>query len=192
MRYGNSLIRYGSKDQAASARNVLNGMVTQGGKLAADFAMDSDIAGFFEQPVDWSNNPFPLNSAYGNHWSFQNIPGMGTGEAPSAPGLQRPTSQPDQGVPSEDKTTSMPSLTPGPPPNMQWGISGTTNAQVPSQLWGAPLPGAFNSQVPSLWSFATSDNNEGTPQSGTNENGLVSPSMATFLPPGLLNGGESV
>ena len=173
-------------------------MVLPGGQITADFATDGDIAGFFEQPVDWSNNPFPLNSTYGNHWSFQNIPGLGTGEALGAlgaPGLQRPASQPEQGGASENKTTSVPSLTPGPPPNLQWGNSSTANTQVPSQLWGAPLPGAnvgFNSQVPSLWSFATNDNNEGNPQSGTNENGLVSPSMTTFLPPGLLNGGESV
>jgi trinucleotide repeat-containing gene 6 protein len=197
MRYGNSLIRYGSKDQAASARNVLNGTLVQGGQLAADFATDGDIAGFFEQPVDWSTSPFPSNSTFGNHWSFQNIIGSGSGPgetSSAAPGMQRPTSNPDQGIPSEDKpTTSIPPMTGGPPPNMQWGNSGP--AHVPSQLWGAPMPGTntgFSSQVPSMWSFGTSANNEGPPQPGASENGLVSPSMATFLPPGLLNGGESV
>lgn len=182
MRYGNSLIRYGSKDQAATMRKVLNGINTQGGQLVADFATDSNIAAFFEQQVDWSSNPLPDNSSHRNHWpGFQNSPGQG--DTRGNPLLNQVTT--DNKPPS-----SLPPTTAMPPSSMNWGNPGTT--PIPSQLWGTTLPGsntAFASQ--GMWSFG--GNQEPSSQTGgSSDNGLVSPSMATFLPPGLLNGGESV
>ncbi|KAK3728493.1 hypothetical protein QZH41_002360 [Actinostola sp. cb2023] len=115
MRYGNSLIRYGSKDQAATMRKVLNGMAVQGGKLAADFATNGDIAGFFEQPVDWSANPFPANSSYGSHWSaFQNS--LVSGQEEAGQGIHRPNPVPTS---TDDKPpASVPATTAVAPPNM--------------------------------------------------------------------------
>ncbi|XP_032234471.2 trinucleotide repeat-containing gene 6A protein isoform X1 [Nematostella vectensis] len=177
LRHGNSLIRYSNKDQAASARNNLNGMMVKGMQLIADFATDSDIGGFFEQTPDWSNNPMPPNPSFGNPWSFGTVdPNRPLG---STQGLEKTP----QGPPPQ-----MPAMV---PPGMQWGSS----SQLPAQLWGNSHPGAatgFPSQVPSMWSFSGGAPRDVEPQSGTNENGLVSPSMTTFLPPGLLNGGESV
>lgn len=184
MRYGNSLIRYGSKDQAATMRNLLNGMNVQGGQLSADFATDSDIAAFFEQPVDWSSNPLPPNSNYGNQWAT--FP-LGQGEASQ--------SRPNAVLNQDNKPPPVPPSTVVPPGSMNWGNAGPT--PNPSQLWGAPLPGSNtgfpSSQGSSMWSFGGNPPERGQTQSGGGESGgLVSPSMTTFLPPGLLNGGESV
>ena len=54
LRYGNSLIRYGHKEEAAKAHASLNGLVLAGSRLTANFATDSDIGSFFEQNSDWS------------------------------------------------------------------------------------------------------------------------------------------
>ena len=77
-------------------------------------------------------------------------------------------------------------------PGMPWGSSpGAT--PVPSYLWGSgpsqqPAHAGNFSQVPSMWSFPAGVPRDVEPQSGSGD-GLVSPSMTTFLPPGLLNGG---
>lgn len=240
LRHGNSLIRYGSMEEAAKARAVLNGMILGGSQVAADFATDSDIGSFFEQTMDWSANPFPSNT-YGNQWSFQNV----LGSAVTSDNIQSTTKAPIgkvlPGVPSTEQPA--PKVN-NPPHGMQWGSTiGTlpspsqglvigeqskvnapspqwaigpqgseqpgakSNTAAPSVPWGsvpghAPAPsylwgsgpsqqtalGGNFSQVPSMWSFPAGVQRDVEPQSGSGD-GLVSPSMTTFLPPGLLNGG---
>lgn len=240
LRHGNSLIRYGSMEEAAKARAVLNGMILGGSQVAANFATDSDIGSFFEQTMDWSANPFPSNT-YGNQWSFQNV----LGSAVTSDNIQSTTKAPIgkvlPGVPSTEQPA--PKVN-NPPHGMQWGSTiGTlpspsqglvigeqskvnapspqwaigpqgseqpgakSNTAAPSVPWGsvpghAPAPsylwgsgpsqqtalGGNFSQVPSMWSFPAGIQRDVEPQSGSGD-GLVSPSMTTFLPPGLLNGG---
>ena len=176
------MIRYGSKEIAAKARESLNSAVIGGGPITADFATDADIGSFFEQTMDWSSNPFPANT-FGSQWSFQNSPKNpapvdGTAATAGTTSLQHPG--------GDDKSA----------PGMPWGAGGTV--PVPSQLWGSNQgPGAVGSRfmapqgTTGMWSFGAGFSRDVEPQSGSNENGLVSPSMTTFLPPGLLNGGES-
>lgn len=237
LRHGNSLIRYGSMEEAAKARTALNGLMLSGTQVVADFATDSDIGSFFEQTMDWSANPFPSNT-YGNQWSFQNVLGSAAANdsiqtaakaplvknpAPAAPneqpapkvnnpatGMQWGTAvgpMPPQGIPGGEQAKvnapaaqwgsgSQGSEQPGVKPNttapsIPWG-SAPGAAPVPSYLWGSGpsqqvLGGNF-SQVPSMWSFPAGIPRDAEPQSGSGD-GLVSPSMTTFLPPGLLNGG---
>ena len=235
LRHGNSLIRYGSMDEAAKARVALNGLMLNGTQVAADFATDSDIGSFFEQTMDWSANPFPSNT-YGNQWSFQNVLGAGTASNgvqttaksplannPSAAvseqspakitnatsGLQwgAPVAPiPVQAIPAAEKSigntpvvqwgsVSQGSEHPGiksnsSAPGMPWG-SAPGASPAPSYLWGSGpsphAPGGNFSQVPSMWSFQTGISRDSEP-TGSGD-ALVSPSMTTFLPPGLLNGG---
>ena len=239
LRHGNSLIRYGSMEEAAKARAALNGLMLSGTQVVADFATDSDIGSFFEQTMDWSANPFPSNT-YGNQWSFQNVLGstatsdsiQSAAKAPTvknqppvtsseqsvpkinnpAPGMQWGVAVgalPSQGLaPGEQSkmnpttpqwgTGSQSSEHPGTKlnsgtPGMPWG-SASGSTPVPSYLWGSgpsqqpPALGGNFSQVPSMWSFPAGVPRDVEPQSGSGD-GLVSPSMTTFLPPGLLNGG---
>ena len=169
LRYGNSLIRYGSKEQARDARAALNGRSVAGTALTADFASDGDIGSFFEQTMDWTPGATPGNTP-GNQWSF-------SGTGPSDVTAAKPSPHPRGEVPIVN-------------PAGQWGQA----PAVPSQLWGSakPLVGGNFVQAPSMWSFPSGAQSEGDSQSGAGENGLVSPSMATFLPPGLLNSSEPI
>lgn len=182
LRHGNSLIRYGSKDQASNARAALNGLGIGGSTVIADFATDGDIGSFFEQTMDWSANPFPSNN-FGNHWSFQNSLATAPSDASQS------QAQPTVIKPTPGATGEQPKV-PTSNPSMQWG-----NAPIPpSQLWSTTQPSLGNNfvQAPSMWAFPSGATRDVDPQSNPGENGLVSPSMTTFLPPGLLNGGESV
>jgi trinucleotide repeat-containing gene 6 protein len=143
LRYGNSLIRYGNKDEAASAHKSLNGLILGGSRLAADFATDSDIGSFFEQNSDptttWPNAPTSL--------------------AKTEPSTQWPGSKP--------------LFSPG---------------NFSSELWSYNQAGGLASGV---WSTPPTSRRDGEQSTAVNENGVTSPSMVTFLPPGLLNSGES-
>lgn len=238
LRHGNSLIRYGSMEEAAKARSALNGMMLGGSQVAADFATDSDIGSFFEQTMDWSANPFPSNT-YGNQWSFQNM----LGSAATSDSIQSATKTPiGKNPPTVTSTEQSAPKVNNPAPGMQWGstvgalptqglavgeqsnVNAPTpqwavgsqgseqpvakpntaapsvpwgnapgSAPVPSYLWGSgpsqqPVLGGNFSQVPSMWSFPAGVPRDVEPHSGSGD-GLVSPSMTTFLPPGLLNGG---
>ena len=106
LRHGNSLIRYGSMDEAAKARIALNGLMLGGTQVVTDFATDSVIGSFFEQTMDWSTNPFPSNT-YGNQWSFQNV----LGSSPVSDGIQTVAKaalvkNPAQATPSEQPKVS--------------------------------------------------------------------------------------
>ena len=237
LRHGNSLIRYGSMEEAAKARALLNGLILNGTQMGADFATDADIGSFFEQTMDWSANPFPSNT-YGNQWSFQNVLGSvaansnvvqgapvrnqlppSTGSEQSGCKIPPPIAVVQWGAPigpmsvqgncSGGQLGSKPNpLTaqwgtgsqgseqagtkPTQGPGVQWG-SGPGTVALPSYLWGSgpsrQIVGGNFAQVPSMWSFPAGVPHEAESQSGSGENGLVSPSMTTFLPPGLLNGG---
>lgn len=233
LRHGNSLIRYGSMEEAAKARTALNGLMLSGTQMVADFATDSDIGSFFEQTMDWSANPFPSNT-YGNQWSFQNVLGSAatsesiqnppkapiaknqppvTSTEQPAPKVNNPAPGMQWGAPSQGLSVSEQSSKVN-APTAQWGPGSQSNEQpgtkpntaapsvpwgsapgaapVPSYLWGSgpsqPALGGNYSQVPSMWSFPAGVPRDVEPQSGSGD-GLVSPSMTTFLPPGLLNGG---
>lgn len=144
LRYGNSLIRYGNKEEAAKAHAHLNSLVLAGSRLSADFATDSDIGSFFEQNSDWSV-PQPTTT-----WA--NAP---TALVKTEPSTQWPGSKP---------------LFPS------------------SELWSYSQAGGLAGGV---WSTPPTSRREGDQSATVTENGITSPSMVTFLPPGLLNSGES-
>jgi trinucleotide repeat-containing gene 6 protein len=148
LRYGNSLIRYGNKDEAAKAHASLNGLVLAGSRLTADFATDSDIGSFFEQNSDWSA-PQPITT-----WA------------------NAPTS-----LPKTEPSTQWPGSKPLFPP-----------ANFSSELWSYNQAGGLASGV---WSTPPTSRRDGEHSAAVTENGITSPSMVTFLPPGLLNSGES-
>ncbi|CAB3988123.1 trinucleotide repeat-containing gene 6A isoform X1 [Paramuricea clavata] len=147
LRYGNSLIRYGNKDEAAKAHASLNGLVLAGSRLTADFATDSDIGSFFEQNSDWSA---PQPTTWAN----------------------APTS-----LPKTEQSTPWPGSKPLFPP-----------ANFSSELWSYNQAGGLASGV---WSTPPTSRRDGEHSTAVTENGITSPSMVTFLPPGLLNSGES-
>ena len=164
----------------------MNSAVIGGGPITADFATDADIGSFFEQTMDWSSNAVPGNLV-GTHWAFQNNP-KNVASADGTVAVLEPSNV-SASLPAHangDKST----------PDLPWGVGGV--APLPSQLWGSMQgPGAVGNRfmapqgTTGMWSFGAGFPQEVESQSGSNENGLVSPSMTTFLPPGLLNGGES-
>ena len=150
LRYGNSLIRYGNKEEALQAHASLNGLVLAGSRLTADFATDSDIGSFFEQNSDWSTAPAPITT-----WA--NAPASSL--AKTEPNTQWPGSKPLL-----------------PPANFS------------SELWSYSQAGGL---AGSVWSTPPTSRRDGEQSTTVTENGITSPSMVTFLPPGLLNSGES-
>jgi len=124
LHHGNSLIRYGSMDEAAKARTALNGLMLGGTQVVAEFAIDSDVGSFFEQTMDWSTNPFPSDT-YGNQWSLQNV----LGSSPPSNGIQTVAKAPlvknlAPVTPSEQPKVNDPA------PGLQWG---TTVGPMPPQ-----------------------------------------------------------
>ena len=150
LRYGNSLIRYGNKEEALKAHASLNGLVLAGSRLTADFATDSDIGSFFEQNSDWSTAPAPITT-----WANASASSL----AKTEPNTQWPGSKPLL-----------------PPSNFS------------SELWSYNQAGGLASGV---WSTPPTSRRDGEQSTTVTENGITSPSMVTFLPPGLLNSGES-
>lgn len=154
LRYGNSLIRYGSKEEAAKAHASLNGLLLAGARITADFATDSDIGSFFEQTSDWST-----------------------------PGAVPPITT-WAGVPSQK--TELNTHRPG-------SKSLLPPTTFSPELWSFAQPSAgLGTNVSSVWSTPASSRREGEQSPAITENGVTSPSMVTFLPPGLLNSGESM
>lgn len=138
-----------------------------------------------EQPAPKVNNPAP-----GMQW------GAAVGALPSqglAPGEQSKVNAPTTQWGAGSQVSEQPGAKPNTAaPSVPWG-SAPVVAPTPSYLWGSgptqpPVLGGNFSQVPSMWSFPAGVPRDVEPQSGSGD-GLVSPSMTTFLPPGLLNGG---
>lgn len=156
LRHGNSLIRYGSKEEAAKAHGSLNGLPLAGSRLTADFATDSDIGSFFEQTSDWTTPgamPPPITTAW-----------VGAPTQKTEPSTQWPGSK---------------SLLPP--------------TSFSSELWSfAQPPTGMTTNASSVWSAPPTGRRESEQSAAVAENGITSPSMVTFLPPGLLNSGESM
>lgn len=155
LRHGNSLIRYGSKEEASKAHASLNGLLLGGNHITADFATDSDIGSFFEQTTDWSTSgamPAPPITTWASAPMGKTEPNVG--QWPGAKPRLPPTS-------------------------------------FSSELWTFAQPG-LGTNVSNVWSTPGNSRREGEQSPAVSENGITSPSMVTFLPPGLLNGGESM
>jgi len=127
--------------------------------------------------------------APGSQWDVAVGPmpqlGMPGGEQPK---VNAPFTQWGSGSQSSEQPGAKPNTV---APSIPWGNTPGA-APVPSYLWGSGpsqrvLGGNF-SQVSSMWSFLEGMPLDAEPQSGSGD-WLVSPSMTTFLPPGLLNGG---
>ena len=134
LRHGNSLIRYGNKEEAAKAHASLDGLILAGSRMTANFATDSDIGSFFEQNSDWST-PQPSTT-----WA--NAP---TTLAKTEPSTQWPGSE----LWSYSQTTGLPSgVWSTPPTSRRDGDPSTTVAEngitSPSMVTFLP-PGLLNS-----------------------------------------------